>query len=123
MLMVRRILVSLASKLKAADKKELAAKAFYIITGIILFVLLPFSNYPPHVALIGVLSFITAYSIQAKTVWTKWLIIVLFILSTVFSLYAVLATGFTNWEISTGLIVYVAFVWIFTAYFTVFRDR
>ncbi len=114
--------MSLVSKLKSANKADLAAKVFYIVTGILLFALLPFSNYPPHVALIGVLSIITVYGIQAKAVWAKWLIAILFILSTVLSLYTVFATGFTNWEISIGLIVYVVLVWVFTVYFAVFKN-
>jgi hypothetical protein len=106
--------VSLATKLKALNRMEIASIAFYAVTGIILFVFLPLSGFPPHLALIGIVSLITAYSMFTKRVWAPWLVGILFVVNSVFSLYTLYAVGFSNALTAVSMIVYAVLTWVFS---------
>ncbi len=109
-------LASLVTKLKRFNRIELAALAFYAISGIILLVLLPFTGFPPQLALLGVLSLITDYGIFIKRVWAPWLLFILFAAATTFSIYTLYAVGFSNVLIGISMIVYAVLTWIFAGY-------
>ena len=107
-----------ASKLKNVKTLGIAALApiaFYGIVGVLFLVLLPFANYPPHIALTGIMSLITAYSLFTKRSWAKWLVIALFFVATTLSLYTLYYVIFSDWILSASMIAYVAFTWLFTA--------
>jgi len=108
--------VSLATKLKTFKPFELAAIAFYAVTGIILLAFLPFTSFPPHLGFLGILSLITAYSLFAKRGWAPWLVAVLFIVITAFSLVILFSIGFSNVIVSLSVLAYAVLTWIFTAY-------
>jgi hypothetical protein len=108
--------VSLASKLKISSQAELATIIFYIASGIIFLAILPFTNFAPHLALLGIFSLITAFSVLTKRVWALWLVFILFVVATTFSLWTIFSTGVSNWIVTLSLIAYVALTWIFTAY-------
>jgi hypothetical protein len=106
------------SKLKAIknlNAATLAPTAFYSIVGVVFLVLLPFANYPPHIALTGIMNLIAAYSILTKKSWAKWLIAALFFVATTLSLYTLYYVITSNWIVSISLIAYAVFTWIFTA--------
>jgi hypothetical protein len=106
------------SKLKAMKNLSvttLSSTAFYSIVGIVLLVLLPSANYPPHIALTGIMNLIAAYSILTKRSWAKWLIAALFFVATTLSLYTLYYIITSNWLVSLSLIAYAVFTWIFTA--------
>jgi len=106
-----------ASKFKALKRLNLAALAptvFHSIVGVLFLVLLPFANYPPHIALTGIMYLITAYGIFTKRSWTKWLVATLFVVATAFSLYTLYYVITSNWIVSISLIAYAVFTWIFT---------
>jgi hypothetical protein len=108
-----------ASKLKTTktlSKATLAPIVFYSLVGVIFLVLLPFANYPPHIALTGIMNLITAYSLFTKRSWAKWLVIALFLVATTLSLCTLYYLIFSNWIVSLSLIAYVAFTWLFTAW-------
>lgn len=106
------------SKLKAVKNLSaatLAHTAFYSIVGVVFLVLLPFANYPPHIALTGLMNLIAAYSILTKRSWAKWLVTALFFVGTTLSLYTLYYVMTSNWLVSISMIAYAVFTWIFTA--------
>lgn len=107
------------SKLRFTKKlsvKALAPVLFYSVVGVLFLVLLPFSSYPPHIALTGIMNLITAYTIFTKRSWAKWLIAALFFVATTISLYTLYYVITSNWLVSVSLIAYAVFTWIFTAH-------
>lgn len=108
--------MSIATKLKTMNRFDLASIAFYAVTGIILLVFLPLSGFPPHLALIGIVSLITAYSLFTKRVWAPWLVAILFVVNSVFSLYTLYSVGFSNVLTALSMIVYAVLTWLFTIY-------
>ncbi len=106
-----------AINLRSATPIIIAYLAFYAITGILLLVLLPISNYPPHLALTGVVSLMTAYAVYMKRSWAKWLVAALFFTVTTMTIYTVVFVIFTNVLVSVSLLAYAVLTWYFT-YFT-----
>jgi hypothetical protein len=107
--------VSLATKLKTFNQKELASMAFYALSGIILLAFLPLTG-APHLGVLGILSLITAYSLFTKRAWAHWLVGILFIVITVFSLFTLYSSGFSNALIGISMVAYAVLTWVFSAY-------
>jgi 4-amino-4-deoxy-L-arabinose transferase-like glycosyltransferase len=93
----------------------LAPIAFYSVVGVLLLVLLPFANYPPHIGLTGIMSLITAYGLFTKRSWAKWLVAALFFVATTLSVYTLSYVIFSNWIVSISMIAYTVFTCVFTA--------
>jgi hypothetical protein len=108
--------MSSASKPRTADISALAPVTFYGAVGIILLVLLPLTNFPPHVGLTGVLSLITAYGLLKKSFWAIWLVGALFAVATTFSLYTLFFIGFSNLVVGLSMVAYAILTWVFTVY-------
>ena len=87
---------------------------FYGVVGIIFLVLLPFSGFPPHVGLIGIVSLITAYGLLMQRIWASWLVVALLFVVSTFTLYTLFYVISTDVATSTGMIVYAVLTWIFT---------
>jgi hypothetical protein len=104
------------SQLKNLKIGTLAPIIFYAGIGIILLILLPLANYPPHIGFTGLMSLIAAYGLYTKRRWAKWLVGALFFVATTISLYTIAFILFSNVLVSTGLIVYAVFTWYFTYY-------
>jgi hypothetical protein len=109
-------MVSLATKLKNFNHTELASMAFYAISGLVLLVSLPFTAYPPHLAFLGVLSLITAYSLFTKRVSAPWLVAILLVVISVFSLYTLYSVGLSSVLIALSMVAYAVLTWVFTFY-------
>ena len=110
--------MSLASKLKTMKTmgiRALAPIAFYGVVGILLLVLLPFANFPPHIALTGIMSLITAYGLFEKRFWAKWLVIANLFVATTLSLSTLYFVIFSNWVVAIIMIAYAVLTWVFTA--------
>ena len=105
-----------ASKLKNLNTGTLASIIFYAATGIILLILLPLSNYPPHIAFTGVMSLIAAYGLYTQRRWAKWLVGALFFVVTTLAIYTVYFILLSNALVTVGLIIYAVFNWYFTYY-------
>jgi hypothetical protein len=108
--------VSLATKLKTLKPLELASLAFYAVTGLILLLSLPLTSYPPHLAFLGILSLITAYCLFTKRAWAPWLVAILSITITAFSLIILISAGFSNVLVALSVLAYAVLTWVFTAY-------
>jgi len=100
---------------KTLNIKALAPTAFHAIVGAVFLILLPFANYPPHIALTGIMYLVTAYGIFTKRSWAKWLIAILFVVATTLALYTLYYVITSNWIVSISLIAYAVFTWIVTA--------
>jgi len=114
---------SLASKLKSFNRVELAALAFYALSGIILLVFLPLTGFPPQLALLGILSLITDYGVFTKRGWAPWLLFVLFAGASTFSIYTLVVAGFSNMLLGISITVYAVLTWIFTGYLLLIKRR
>jgi len=104
------------SKLKNEKPLTLASIAFYGLAGLILLMILPLSNYPPHVALLGITSLIAAYGLLNKRFWATWLVTTLFFVVTasiIYTLYYIIGTDILA---TVAMVVYLVLTWIFTAY-------
>ena len=108
--------MSLATKLKSFNRIELASLAFYAIAGIILLAFLPLTSYPPQLGLLGILSLIAAYGLFTKRAWAPWLVAVLLVVATTFSLYTLYAVGFSNVLLGISMIAYAVLTWVFPLY-------
>ncbi len=108
--------MSLATKLKTFKNLELASLAFFALSGLILLVSLPLTSYPPHLAFLGILSLITAYCLFTKRAWAPWLVAILFITNTAFSLDILISAGFSNILVGLSMVGYAVLTWVVTAY-------
>jgi len=108
--------MSLGSKLKTANVGMITSAAFYVAVGVIFFILLPITNFPPHIGIIGILSLVTAYGLVKKRSWTIWFVVMLFFIATTFSLYTLYY--FISIDILLGLamVAYLVLTWASTAY-------
>lgn len=102
--------------------RALAPIAFYGFVGILFFVLLPFANFPPHIALAGITSLITAYGLFTKRAWAKWSVVAMFFVATTLSLSTLYYVIFGNWIVGIIMIVYAVLTWFFTAR-TLFKGK
>ena len=108
--------MSLSKRLKTFKPFQLAAIAFYAVTGLILLAFLPLTGYPPHLVFLGIFSLITAFSLFAKRAWAPWLVAILFVTITAFSLDTLISAGFSNVLVGLGMLGYAILTWVFTAY-------
>ena len=115
--------MQLASKLKNQTPTSLASIAFFGIVGIIFLIMLPLSGFPPHVGLIGITSIVAAYGLLLKRTWADWLVVALFFVATVFSLFTLYYVIAVDAVAATTMIVYAVLTWIFTAIVVVNRKN
>lgn len=100
---------------------SLATTTFYGIAGIVFLVLMSISGFPPHVALLGIVSAVAAYGLFVKRKWANYLVAILFFVATTFSLYTLYFVIATDALATASLIAYLVLTWIFTIY--VFKTR
>ncbi|MDR0373780.1 MAG: hypothetical protein LBI79_09605 [Nitrososphaerota archaeon] len=107
--------MSIATKLKSLNRNQLIAIVFYVSTGILLFASLPLTRFPPHLGFLGILGLISAYSLLTKRAWAPWLMFILLITNTVFSLYTLYFVGLSNVMVALSMLTYAVLTWIVTA--------
>jgi len=95
---------------------------FYVIVGIVCFIFLPISNYPPHIGIIGVFSLLSAYGLFKKRVWAIWLIAMLFFVATTFSAAMLYYNLGRDMLLNVSMIAYLVLTWVFTAYVAAKRE-
>ena len=113
--------MQIASKLKMENITSLASTAFYGLAGLILLILLPFSGFPPHVGLLGIVSLATAYGLFMKRKWAIWLVAALFFVVSTFSLFTLYYVIATDALASASMIVYAVLTWAFTIFIVIKR--
>ncbi|MDR1993915.1 MAG: hypothetical protein LBQ98_10585 [Nitrososphaerota archaeon] len=107
--------MSIVVKLKSLSRNQLAALFFYTSTGILLWASLPFTRFPPHIGFLGIINFISAYSLLTKRAWAPWLMFILLVTNTVFSLYTLYYAGLSNILLALCAFIYAVFTWIISA--------
>jgi hypothetical protein len=108
--------MSIVSKLKIESKGVFATSIFYVVVGIIFLALLPITDFPPHIAIIGLFSLIGAYGLFTKRGWTIWLVVILFFVANTFSAYMLYYYISNDYLLALGTIAYLILTWIATAY-------
>ena len=106
----------LKSRFEIGDIGTFGAIAFYLVAGIVCLAVLPWSNFPPHIGIIAVLSLITAYGLFKKRVWAIWIVAVLFFVVTTFSAYMLYYSWGEGILLDLGIVAYLILTWVFTAY-------
>ncbi len=108
--------LSLGSKLKIESKGMFSTLIFYAVVGVIFLALMPMTNFPPHIGIIGIFSLVAAYGVFKKRAWTVWFIVVLFFSGTAFSAFMIGEMMARDYVLGTFMIAYLVLTWIFTAY-------
>jgi hypothetical protein len=108
--------MSLKSKLKVESVGMFAAFVFYAVVGIICFVELPMTNFPPHIGIIGILSLITAYGLLKSRIWALWVVISLLFIATTSSAYTLYFAFEKDVLLDVSMIAYLILTWVFTTY-------
>jgi len=109
--------MSLMSKLKVESVGIFAAFVFYAVVGIICFAALAIVDLSLiHIGIIGILSLITAYGLLKSRAWALWVVIALLFIATTFSAYTLYFAFEKNMLLDVGMIAYLLFTWVFTAY-------
>lgn len=108
--------MSFKSKLKIENNGMFIASIFYAIVGIVCFVVLAMTSFPPHIGIIGIFSLITAYGLFRKRAWTIWLVVMLFFIATTFSVYTLYYFLGKDLLLDISMITYLILTWAFTVY-------
>jgi hypothetical protein len=108
--------MSIISKLK--DDKDLVflSVIFYVIVGLVCLILLPLTNFPPHIGLIGIISLINAYGLVKNRFWVIWIVFILFFINTTFSVYTFYYYITSNLFVGFSAFIYLILTWFFTFY-------
>jgi hypothetical protein len=115
--------MSIQARIHKLERNELLSIAFYIVSGILLLVALPFTNYAPHLSFLGIVSIITAYSLFVKRAWAPWLVAVLLIVNSVFSIYTLAAAGFSNLIVGLSMVGLLVLTWVVSIYQLLLKNR
>jgi len=109
--------MSLKSKLKIENVGMFVAFVFYAVVGIICFAVLAIVDFSlVHIGIIGILSLITAYGLLRSRAWTLWVVVALLFIATTFSAYTFYFAFEKYVLLDVGMIAYLLFTWVFTAY-------
>lgn len=108
--------MSIASRLNIESRGMFATIIFYAVVGVIFLVLLPLTGFPPHIAIMGIFSLVTAYGIFQKRKWALWLVVIMFFVATTFSLYMIYYYITKDYFLGLSTTAYLILVWIFTGY-------
>ena len=109
--------MSLKSKLKIENVGMFVAFVFYAVVGIICFAVLAIVDFSlVHIGIIGILSLITAYGLLRSRAWTLWVVVALLFIATTFSAYTLYFAFEKYVLLDVGMIAYLLFTWVFTAY-------
>jgi hypothetical protein len=117
------VTLALASRLKDFNRIEIISLAFYVLSGLILLISLPFADYAPQLGLLGILSLIVAYGVFTKRGWAPWLIFVLFLAASTFALYTLVIAGFSNTLVGLSMLGYLVLTWVFAIYLLLIRRK
>jgi hypothetical protein len=68
-------------------------------------------------------SLVTAYSLFAKRMWAPWLVAILLIVNSVFSIWTLAFVGFSNLLVALSMIGLLILTWLASIYLLVFKNR
>lgn len=105
------------------NKGMLLTSIFFIAAGIISLAILPLTLYPPHLAIIGILSLITAYGLLTKRSWSLYSVVILFLMATTLALYTLYYLFAEDVIVNTTIIAYLILTWIATGHVAARRTK
>ncbi|MEM2319445.1 MAG: hypothetical protein QXW82_02350 [Candidatus Bathyarchaeia archaeon] len=94
----------------------LLATIFYAVVGVACFVVLAADFRLVHIAIIGVFSLASAYSLFMRRAWALWFITPLFFTATTFALFMLYYGVGNDVPLSFAMAAYLVLTWIFTFY-------
>jgi hypothetical protein len=108
--------MSIGSRLKTENFGMLLTAVFYAIVGIVFFAVLPLSDFPPHIAAMGILSLVGAYGLFRKRDWVIYPVVMLFFIGTTFSAYMLYYVFGQDLLTGLAIVAYLILTWVATAY-------
>jgi hypothetical protein len=103
------------SKFRALPVPSVASIAFYGLAGLIFLVFTFISGFPPHIAIIGIVSLISAYGLLMRRSWAAWIVIGLFFIASTFSIFTLYFVAGVDILTTIAMVAYAVLTWIFTA--------
>ncbi|MCS7114028.1 MAG: hypothetical protein RMJ15_00160 [Nitrososphaerota archaeon] len=103
-------------RFRVESRGMLLATVYYALTGIIFFAVLASDFRLVHMAIMGIFSLASAYSLYGKRAWALWFILPLFFTATTFALFMLYYAVGSDMLLSVAMAVYLVLTWIFTFY-------
>ncbi|MCK4223375.1 hypothetical protein KAX01_03670 [Candidatus Bathyarchaeota archaeon] len=112
-------------KSKLTHKGLVIFTVFYLVAGIGNIIILVMNNFnPPHVALVALLSLISAIGIYRLEKWSLWLVVALFFIVTTYGSFMLnfyleenpISLGSVNWAVVLMWTIYLLLTWVATIY-------
>jgi len=112
-------------KSKLTHKGLVIFTVFYLVAGIGNIIILVMNNFnPPHVALVALLSLISAIGIYRLEKWSLWLVVALFFIVTTYGSFMLnfyleenpISLGSVNWAVVLTWTIYLLLTWVATIY-------
>lgn len=112
-------------KSKLTHKGLVIFTVFYLVAGIGNIIILVMNNFnPPHVALVALLSLISAIGIYRLEKWSLWLVVALFFIVTTYGSFMLnfyleenpISLGSVNWAVVLIWTIYLLLTWVATIY-------
>lgn len=112
-------------KSKLTHKGLVIFTVFYLVAGIGNIIILVMNNFnPPHVALVALLSLISAIGIYRLEKWSLWLVVALFFIVTTYGSFMLnfyleenpINLGSVNWAVVLMWTIYLLLTWVATIY-------
>lgn len=112
-------------KSKLTHKGLVIFTVFYLVAGIGNIIILVMNNFnPPHVALVALLSLISAIGIYRLEKWSLWLVVALFFIVTTYGSFMLnfyleenpISLGPVNWAVVLMWTIYLLLTWVATIY-------
>ena len=112
-------------KSKLTHKGLVIFTVFYLVAGIGNIIILAMNNFnPPHVALVALLSLISAIGIYRLEKWSLWLVVALFFIVTTYGSFMLnfyleenpISLGSVNWAVVLTWTIYLLLTWVATIY-------
>lgn len=112
-------------KSKLTHKGLVIFTVFYLVAGIGNIIILVMNNFnPPHVALVALLSLISAVGIYRLEKWSLWLVVALSFIVTTYGSFMLnfyleknpISQGAVNWAVVLTWTIYLLLTWVATIY-------
>lgn len=112
-------------KSKFTHKGLVVFTVFYLVAGIGNIIIFGMNDFnPPHVALVALLSLISAIGIFRLERWSLWLVVALFFIVTTYSSFMLnfyleenpISQGTINWVVVLLWTIYLLLTWVATMY-------
>jgi hypothetical protein len=123
--------MALKERLKIESMPIFLFAIFYLLAGIWSFAILAFNGAMVDMAIIALLSLITAYGLYKMQKWSLWLVVALFFIGNTFGLVtlygSIASNGFAGsievLLLNLALIGYVIMMWLATIYIGAKKDK